>query len=224
MVLLDEDRAGDDKITTWSDTVKFEPITLSGDASRTSTTIGSPVYLSASHVEQCKRFLDYCLPVRHLNPFDNDRQPFTWKVIDAPNNSTATIQQHASITTFRPDVPGTYNITPSPGAQTSGEGTIVTITATNDSNTTLLHQYAPIVHFHENTNYYPTRFEAYFANAKPRCNVCFLSPDSITILDLKNISISRTRAERCPRVVSHLSNALSPDHLRKYRQKRRVSK
>ncbi len=85
-----------------------------------------------------------------------------WNLNTTPPTSATTFHDPVDqTTTFRPDVPGHYTVGT---ADTNHEK--IHIQASDRSD--LIDQYAPILHFHTDTQYRPTRIEAMLAHAELR--------------------------------------------------------
>ncbi|UIO99746.1 hypothetical protein Hbl1158_14680 [Halobaculum sp. CBA1158] len=110
-------------------------------ASRTTTPVGSPVSLGVADASAANE---------------------SWTLADAPAESDARVYAHGDTATLRPDVAGSYTV----GVETE-DGTTLTATvrAQGTDRIDLLRRYAPLVSFHENETYYPTRYESFVYNA-----------------------------------------------------------
>lgn len=115
-----------------------EPLTA--ESSRSSTVVGAPVWVRAS----------------------GGSAAIEWTVRDAPEGSEATIRDRsARVTSIRPDEPGSYVL-----AATDDES--ATLEFEVDPRSAIVERFAPQIHFHEETEYRPTRLEALVENARLR--------------------------------------------------------
>lgn len=99
-----------------------------------------------------------------------------WTVVASPNASEAQPSDPGAHTTsIRPDEPGAYELQPSPDAPSAA------FTVTNRS--TVIETYAPVLHFHEDADYRPTRLEALVDNSELRTEDSAVETDP-TLFDL----------------------------------------
>ncbi|MDZ7731233.1 MAG: hypothetical protein U5K37_10365 [Natrialbaceae archaeon] len=139
-------------------TVQGQPIDESSNGSitvsRTTTVTGAPVTIQVPP----------------------GREPVGWEVRSAPAGSTADIHDTAARTTsIRPDVPGSYRL----GHSRSNESVVVTV----ENRSAIVETYAPILHFHEDGEYRPTRLEAIVENARLRTEAGIVT-ENMTVFDL----------------------------------------
>lgn len=141
VVLWDEDVASDDILDQYTITVPYEADEsgLELVLSRTSTVVGSPVYIGASGGEP----------------------GYQIAIVDQPTDSQTSIQSHTSTAVqFRPDAPGTYVIEIE---DNSGETVRAEVTVRERSD--LIDRYAPVLNFDREEEYRPTRYEAMVENS-----------------------------------------------------------
>lgn len=141
VILWEDDPAGDDTLDQYTISVPYEADESSLEIipSRTSTVVGSPIYIGAS----------------------GGQPGYQIQVVDAPSGSQAVVQSHtSSAVQFRPDVAGTYVIE----VEDSVGATVRTELTVRDRSE-LIDQYAPILNFDNEEDYRPTRYEAMVENA-----------------------------------------------------------
>lgn len=139
-----ESDEGDNTLTT-------NPLPSVGiEASRTSTVVGSPISLRATV------------------PDAITVQSYKWTVTDIPagdGDVPATPRfQTQRVTPFRPDAAGTYSLALTV-TTTSGDEFTAFKTITVEPRSPLIERFAPVVHFHQDEQYFPTRYEAYVRNS-----------------------------------------------------------
>jgi len=142
VVLWEDDPVGNDVLDRYTITVPYEAneAGLQIVPSRTSTVVGSPIYLSATGGEPGYRL----------------------QVVDAPTDSDASVQSHTDTAVqFRPDVQGTYVVQVEDSAGTTRR-TQVTVSARSS----LIDRYAPVLNYDSEAEYRPTRYEAMVENAQ----------------------------------------------------------
>lgn len=165
IILLDKNLLSVDQIQTWNQTIRFEPKVAELEATRTETSIGSPIFLTTTPLEPCTESYILGLGCK----MQRSTPSLKWN-ISGPENSSASVRSVEEIVSFRPDKAGNYTITRQPEDDPgAGGGANVTIEVKEDRNWKLIKEYAPVVHFPEGTRYFPTRIEAFVANSEANC-------------------------------------------------------
>lgn len=106
-----------------------------------------------------------------VEPIDDHDSFYEWTVDGRPAGSDAELLHNDHrMTALRPDVTGDYAMTLEVGLPDGSTATeTFEMTAfQEDTNMDLLREYAPIVHFHGDERFTPTRFEALVENARLR--------------------------------------------------------
>lgn len=143
--------------------LKVEPTTVRVEAVRKNVSTGTTISLNGSFICQNK-IAGHCID----SLIGGNGGELRWHIADRPAGSKAEIRaQSGKSATFRPDTAGNFTLTASPADNPDEAGTTVTIHASNTSNWSLVRRYAPVVHFARGTEYYPTRYEAFFTRARP---------------------------------------------------------
>jgi len=127
----------------------FDATTAGGEAtapalvvSRDTVPVGSPVSLGVT---------------------GEDVEVVEWTLASSPPTSASAVVDHGRTATLRPDVPGEYVVR----ARTATNETLrATVTTDGTRRLSLLRRYAPVLSFHENETYYPTRLESFVYNAR----------------------------------------------------------
>lgn len=119
-------------------------------ASRDTTVTGSPISLRATYSGE------------------GTVETYKWTVVDVPDGDdgvpAAPDRHDRRTTSFRPEAPGEYRLAVTVTTAAGGEYTAFR-TVTVEERSSLIEEYAPILHFHPEETYFPTRFEAYVRNA-----------------------------------------------------------
>lgn len=133
-----EDRSSESTTPTPTDTPSATPLEIM--ASRTATVVNAPVSLEAD-------------------------AGATWEIVDGPDRNERQIRVVNNRLTFEPNAPGEYTIraTPSTADRTANE---VTISVSRYRDQALIERYAPVVNFHPDETFWPTRYEALVHNAQ----------------------------------------------------------
>lgn len=165
--------------------ISVEPTTIRVATARENVPVGATISLNGSFI--CKEsFAVVC-----VDPLlGGDVSRINWQVADRPAGSDAKVRSQSDMTaTFRPDTAGNFTLTAYPVDNPKAAGTTVTIRASNTSNWSLVTRHAPIVHFARGTEYYPTRYEAFFTRSRPdsfECNfgLSWFCNSDVTTYDL----------------------------------------
>jgi hypothetical protein len=133
-------------------TQTFRPTSdaLTVESSRETTVTGSPISLRATFSGA------------------SSVESYKWTVVEVPDGDDgvpATPENVGQrITSFRPEAPGEYVLAVT-ATTTDGQERTKFQTITVEERSSLVDKYAPIIHFHEDETYFPTRYEAYVRNA-----------------------------------------------------------
>jgi hypothetical protein len=168
VTLIDQDGDSkgwnDDDLSTYSTQVQLEPQPaqqpqdqFEATATRTTVPAGATVSLYAS-------------------------TPPRFSIVDRPRTSSAQLHGSGNVTTFRPDVAGIYRIRAT--AVASGQTETIRIEATGERQLAALQRYAPIIHFHAQERYRPTRIEALVHNAELKRDFGAVVDEQLTMADL----------------------------------------
>lgn len=172
VTLIDQDGDSkgwnDDELSTYSTQVQIEPQPeqhpqeqFEASATRTDVPAGATVSLYASTAPR-------------------------FSIVDQPPTSSAQLHGSGNLTTFRPDVAGTYRIRATSVA--SGQTETIRIHATSENQLAALQRYAPIIHFHAQERYRPTRIEALVHNAELKQDFGAVVDEQLTMADLEAYS------------------------------------